>query len=61
MPLDRIKLLTSTCTNASHASSAMDVTLGAFRYCINQPKNLPAARAMMAKVVRLIWHERRGG
>ncbi len=58
--LDRIKLFASTCINASHASSAMDIVLGSFRYCINEPKNLPAARAMMAKVSKLIWCEREG-
>jgi hypothetical protein len=60
LPLDRIKLFTSTCCNASHASSAMDIVLGAFRYCINQPRNLEAARVMMAQVVRLLWHTGHG-
>jgi hypothetical protein len=60
MRLERIKLFTSTCINASHASSAMDIVLGAFRYCINAPKNVEAAKKMMAQVVRLLWHERRG-
>jgi len=60
MKLERIKLFASTCINASHASSAMDIVLGSFRYCINQPKNVPAAKQMMAQVVRLIWHERKG-
>lgn len=58
--LDRIRLFSSSCSNASHASSAMDIVLGAFRYCINQPRNLPAARSMMARLVKLIWCEQRG-
>jgi hypothetical protein len=58
--LDRIKLFASTCSNASHASSAMDIVLGSFRYCINQPKNVPAAKNMMANISKLIWCERNG-
>ncbi|MBN2098990.1 MAG: hypothetical protein JW753_05275 [Dehalococcoidia bacterium] len=58
--LDRIKLFTSTCANASHASSAMDISLGAFRYCINQPLNVPAAKTMMANTCRMLWAERQG-
>jgi hypothetical protein len=58
--LDRIKLFASSCSNASHASSAMDIVLGTFRYCINQPKNVPAAKSMMANISNLIWCERNG-
>jgi hypothetical protein len=58
--LDRIKLYSSTCINSSHASSAMDIVLGAFRYCINQPRNIEAAKIMMADVTRLLWHESHG-
>ncbi|MDP1718634.1 MAG: hypothetical protein Q8L40_11220 [Burkholderiales bacterium] len=55
VPLDRIRLFSSTCMNASHASSAMDVVLGSFRYCINQPYNEDAARQMMKQISNLIW------
>jgi hypothetical protein len=58
--LDRIKLFASSCSNASHASSAMDIVLGAFRYCINDPRNVDAAKAMMVSVTRMIWHVREG-
>ena len=58
--LDRIKLFTSTCSNASHASSAMDIVLGSFRYCINAPRNVQAAKAMMANITKLIWCTRDG-
>jgi hypothetical protein len=58
--LNRVKLFTATCINGSHASSAMDIVLGTFRYCINQPKNIAAAKKMMANVTRLIWHEQDG-
>ena len=58
--LDRVNLFSSTCINASHVSSAMDIVLGAFRYCINQPTNVEAAKAMMANICRLIWCTREG-
>lgn len=58
--LDRIVLHSSTCLNASHASSAMDVVLGSWRYCINNPKNKDAAEEMMDNISKLIWCEREG-
>jgi len=58
--LDRIRMLSATCANASHLSSAMDIVLGAFRYCLNNPRNQDAASAMMKSVVELMWHEKRG-
>lgn len=58
--LDRIKLFSSTCINASHVSSAMDIALGSFRYCINQVEPNEVAREMMRKLSRLIWCTREG-
>ncbi len=58
--LDRIKLFGATCINASHASSAMDIVLGSFRYCVNDPANKDAAREMMRSIVKLIWHRKEG-
>lgn len=58
--LDRIKLFSSTCINASHVSSAMDIALGSFRYCINQAEPNEVTRGMMHKLSRLIWCTREG-
>lgn len=58
--LDRIILFSSTCINASHLSSAMDIVLGSWRYCINNPPNTDAAHAMMTELIKLIWCERDG-
>lgn len=58
--LDRIILFSSTCINASHLSSAMDIVLGSWRYCINQPLNSEAAQSMMADLAKLIWCEKVG-
>jgi hypothetical protein len=54
--LDRVVMFSSTCINASHLSSAMDIVLGTWRYCINQPLNAGAAKDMMAQLAKLIWH-----
>lgn len=53
--LDRIQLLGTTCVNASHANSAMDIVLGSFRFCINNPKNIDAASDMMPQLVKMLW------
>lgn len=58
--LDRIALFSSTCLNASHLSSAMDIVLGSWRYCINNPINTKAAETMMANLTKLVWCERDG-
>lgn len=56
--LSRIKLFAASCVGASHANSAMDIVLGSFRYCINNPKNRDAAREMIGAVTKLIWHDK---
>ncbi len=58
--LNHILLFGSTCINAAHANSAMDIILGTFRYCINNPRNIPAAREMISKIIHLMWHLRDG-
>lgn len=58
--LDRIMMFSSTCINASHTSSVMDIVLGSWRYCINQPNNADAAKNMMVELVKLIWHIKQG-
>jgi hypothetical protein len=58
--LDRIALFSSTCINASHLTSAMDIVLGSWRYCINKPFNEVAAKSMMADLVKLVWCDKSG-
>lgn len=38
----------------------MDIVLGSWRYCINNPLNTEAAKSMMADLTKLIWCEREG-
>jgi hypothetical protein len=58
--LDQIHLFAASTIGASHACSATDIVLGSFRYCINDPQNVDAAKEMMANVTQLLWHEREG-
>jgi len=60
LKLKKIIMFGTSCIGASHANSAMDIVLGSFRYCINNPKNTGAAKNMMGKVVDLLWHKRDG-
>jgi hypothetical protein len=59
-PLSNIGVFAASCINASHAASAIDIILGAFRYCVNNPKNPDLAKKMMTEVAALIWHTRNG-
>lgn len=60
----RIKLFGMTNDNASHLSSAADVALGAFRYCVNAAGGWgkdAIARAMFPSLAEIIWGRERGG
>lgn len=58
VPLERIKLYASSCDNASHFNSAMDIVLGSFRYCINHPAaNMVAAKIIMKNIIKVLARE----
>ena len=52
---DRILAFASSCDGASHAMSAIDIILGAFRYCVNDRDRGSAAREMFPMVARMLW------
>jgi len=58
--LSNIKLFSSTCDNASNLSSAMDIVLGSFRYCINRPLNELSAKVMIKEIIKLFWADKEG-
>jgi hypothetical protein len=60
MLLKRILLFASTCEGASHASSAVDIILGSFRYCVNEREKSIAPKEMLPAIASMMWH-RRGG
>ena len=57
---DRVMLFASTCDGASHLSSAVDVVLGGFRYCVNQRAKKDVPRRIMEKVATMMWHRQVG-
>lgn len=55
---DRIRLFGMTNDNASNLSSASDICLGAFRYCVNAAVGAgreDVARVMFPDIARLMW------
>lgn len=63
---DRIKFFGMTANNESHLSSAVDIALGGFRFCVNAA-NLDAthgahmtARSIFKPLSRLLWGVKRG-
>lgn len=56
--LDRIKSFSFSCIGASNVGSMVDIILGSFRYCINNPRNKRVANYLMKKVISLMWHVR---
>lgn len=59
---DRIKFYGMTSDNASHLSSAVDIALGGFRFCVNaavrdanSDKASPTVRAIFEPISRLLW------
>lgn len=56
--LERIHLYGFSCVGTSHACSAIDIILGAFRYCVNKRDRVQAARNMLPRIVNMMWHKR---
>jgi hypothetical protein len=60
---DRVLFLGMTSDNASHLSSAVDITLGAFRYCVNTAGgagNEVVASDIFPPLAELLWGVQRG-
>jgi hypothetical protein len=59
--LERILGLGHGCDGSSHLCSVADVLLGAFRYCVNDPENEEAAKAMFPTIMSMMWTRTRDG
>jgi hypothetical protein len=59
--LDRIVATSNTCICASHFSSAVDVVLGTFRYCVNNPSDADKVKTMLTSVAKLMWYAEKNG
>lgn len=55
IPLDLVECLPSSLQTCP-ALSAIDIALGAFRYCVNGPNNREAAREMILSLAKLLLH-----
>jgi hypothetical protein len=59
--LDRVLGFAHAVDGSSHMCSVADVMLGAFRYCVNQPENKEAGKAMFPTLMSMMWKRERGG
>ena len=57
--LNRIDLFASSCDGASHLSSAVDIVLGAFRFCVNYPDS-EVSKKIFGKVAGMLYHKLKG-
>lgn len=60
-PLSRVHAYTTSCDGASHLSSAVDIVLGAFRYCVNETGRDEISAAIFPDVARMLWGRERAG
>ncbi len=59
--LDRILGLSQASDGTSHLSSVADIMLGSFRYCVNEPENEEAGKAMFPTLISMMWKRERNG
>jgi hypothetical protein len=59
--LDRVLGFGHAVDGSSHMCSVADVMLGAFRYCVNQPENEEAGKAMFPTLMSMMWKRERNG
>jgi len=58
--LSRVLLFAETTQRESFVSSAVDVILGSFRYCVNQREATRTTRAMLPPIIEMMWNRREG-
>jgi hypothetical protein len=58
---DRIIGLGHACDGSSNLCSVADIMLGAFRYCVNEPENPEAGKAMFPTLMSMMWKREQGG
>jgi hypothetical protein len=61
MRLGRILGFGHAVDGSSHMCSVADVMLGAFRYCVNEPENKEAGKAMFPTLMGMMWKRKRNG
>jgi hypothetical protein len=58
---DRVLGFAHGVDGSSHMCSVADVLLGAFRYCVNEPDNEEANKAMFPTLMSMMWKREAGG
>jgi hypothetical protein len=58
--LDRILGLSHGADGTSHLCSVCDILLGSFRYCVNEPDNEEAGKAMFPTLMKMMWKGKQG-
>jgi hypothetical protein len=61
MRLRRILGFAQAVDGSSHMCSVADIMLGAFRYCVNDPENPDAAKAMFPVLMQMMWKRKQDG
>jgi hypothetical protein len=59
--LDRVMGFGHVCDGSSNLCSVADIMLGAFRYCVNEPENEEAGKAMFPTLMSMMWKKEAGG
>lgn len=59
--LERVLGAAVTCEGASHAMSVADITIGAFRYCVNEAEKTEAPKEMLPRVAAVMWAREQQG
>lgn len=59
--LKRILGVAHTVDGSSNMCSVADILLGAFRYCVNEPENEDAGRAMFPTLMKMMWSREQAG
>lgn len=59
--LDRVHLFAASSLGATHAMSAIDIILGAFRYCVNERRpGREVPQQLLTVIVSMMWHRQHG-
>jgi hypothetical protein len=58
---DRILGFSHAADGTSHLCSVADILLGAFRYCVNEPDNEEAGKAMFPTLMEMMWKRTENG
>jgi hypothetical protein len=59
--LQHVEAYAYSCIGASHASSATDIVLGAFRFCVNERIRMQVVQGILPRIAGMMWHKSEGG